>query len=53
MDKHVSKEYLEDFVESKGLTTEYEEFARTKQREHDEEMAKVSVGASAFLPPPS
>ena len=48
MDKHVSKEYLEAFVESKGLTTEYEEFARTKQREHDDEMAKVSVGDLPF-----
>ena len=48
MDKNVSKEYLEDFVEMKGLTTEYEEFARTKQREHDDEMAKVSVGDLPF-----
>lgn len=48
MDKYVSKEYLEDFVESKGLTAEYEEFARTKQREHDVEMAKVSVGDLPF-----
>lgn len=32
MDKNVSKEYLEDFVEMKGLTTEYEEFARTEPR---------------------
>ena len=48
MDKNVSKEYLEDFVEMKGLTTEYEEFARTKQREHDDEMAKVTVGVLPF-----
>jgi hypothetical protein len=48
MDKNVSKEYLEDFIEVKGLTTEYEEFARTKQREHDDEMAKVSVGDLPF-----
>lgn len=48
MDKNVSKEYLEDFVESKGLTAEYEEFARNKQREHDDEMSKVSVGDLPF-----
>lgn len=48
MDKHVSKEYLEAFIEVKGLTAEYEEFARTKQREHDDEMAKVSVGDLPF-----
>ena len=48
MDQYVSKEYFEAFIESKVLTTEYEEFARTKQREHDDEMAKVSVGDLPF-----